>query len=54
LAAPVPADSAGILTVSVPAARIAAGDHLVILQGRVREGNLEDVSSYYFQLFLTD
>lgn len=50
LSPPVPADSAGGLRVSIPAARIPPGDYLVALEGRARDGNFDGVSSYYFQV----
>ena len=50
LSPPVPADSADLLTVSIPAARVAPGDYLLALQGRGGNGAFEDVSSYFFQV----
>jgi hypothetical protein len=46
---PVPADSE-MLTITIPAARVAPGDYLLALQGRVRDGAFDDVSSYFFQV----
>ena len=42
--------STSSLAVAVPASLFASGDYLVMLQGRIRDGGLEDLRSYYVRI----